>query len=116
MAKANLFDMLDAAEGGASSYQASRVDMARRSREDAVSAHDVDTVHTEYAPDAHDASSASPISEDVASPVSRRKRRVNITLSEDVHDAMKRAAERYGTNVSELCLNGWLAIKSRYGE
>ena len=116
MAKANLFDMLDAAEGGASSYQASRVDMARKSREDAVSVRDADTVHTPSASDAHDASSPSASSDDVPFTASRQKRRVNITLSEDVHDAMKRAAARYGTNVSELCLNGWLAIKSRYGE
>ena len=85
-------------------------------RDIASSAPDVDTVHTESASDAHDALSPSPISDDVASPAGRQKRRVNITIATDVHDAMKQAAEEYGTSVSALCLEGWLAIKGRYGK
>ena len=107
-----MVNMFDTAGIEAREYQDRRVEIARA----AASAPDGDTVHTESAPDAHDASSPSAPSDGVASPASRSKRRVNITLSTDVHDAMKRAAVRYGTNVSELCLNGWLAIKSRYGE
>ena len=73
---------------------------------------DTQSMRTSYTPDAQDATSTSA---SCPSPAGKAKRRVNVTLSTDVHDAMKRAAEEYGTSVSALCLEGWLAIKGRYG-
>ena len=78
---------------------------------------DAQNVCASYTPGAQDTSSApSPLpSGHVPSPATKGKRRVNVSLSRDVHDEMKRVAAKYGTNVSELCLNGWLAIRDRYG-
>ena len=123
MAKANLFDALADSEASARAHQDSRVPLARKSADDVDCAPVAQSIHTDYATgvddmlvQTHVGHIAPSALQDVSPKAVGSKRRVNISISADVHEAMKHAAEQYGTSVSALCLEGWLAIKGRYGK